>query len=70
MASVYLLQHCYEKDGIEEIKTIGIYSTRKNAEIIIEKYKKLNGFKDYKENFFIDEYVIDKSFWGEGFVEQ
>jgi len=41
MKSVFLLLHERQKDlDNEDIKTIGIYSTKENAEKTIEKYKK------------------------------
>lgn len=69
MKSVFLLQHCYEIDGVEDIKTIGIYSSKEKAEGVVKKYKDLPGFRDYSEDcFYIDEYQIDHDNWTEGFV--
>ena len=56
MDKVFLLQHSYEIGEIEETKIIGIYSSREKAEQVIEKYKKLPGFKEYPDTFYIDEY--------------
>ncbi|WP_059171343.1 hypothetical protein [Bacillus sp. FJAT-27445] len=74
---VYLLQHSYEFNReycpneciIEETKTLGIYSSRKEAEkAIVEIYKDKPGFKNHPlECFHIDEYRINESFWVEGF---
>jgi homoserine kinase type II len=69
MKSVFLLQHSYEDDGIERSKIIGIYSSKENAERTIEKYKTISGFKDYPNDFYIDEYEIDKCEWQEGFIK-
>jgi hypothetical protein len=69
MEYVYLLQHSYEYNEVEEIKTIGIYSTEETANIVIEKYKKLPGFKDYPDGFNIDKYKINSNSWKEGFVK-
>jgi hypothetical protein len=68
MTSVFLLQHSYEINDFEETKVIGIYLSRKKAEQVIGKYKKLQGFKDYPDSFYIDEYEMDKDNWEEGFV--
>jgi homoserine kinase type II len=72
MTEVFLLQHSYEKeiDGLflEETKIIGIYSSEKNAEGAVEKYKKLPGFKDYPDAFYIDRFQLDMGFWVEGFI--
>jgi len=70
MKSVFLLLHVRE-DGPddEDIKAIGIYSTREKAEKTIDKYKKENlpGFKDYPDGFNITKYELDKDHWTEGF---
>lgn len=67
MKSAFLLQHSYEIDGSEQVKIIGIYSTRDKANEVIGKYKTLPGFCCYPESFYIDEYEIDKNDWEEGF---
>lgn len=67
MASVFLLQHSYEIDEAEETKIIGIYSSRNKAEQVVEKYKNIQGFNDYPDCFFVDQYTIDKDNW-EGFI--
>lgn len=69
MASVFLLQHSYEiyKD-YDEIKTLGIYSTKEKAEEAIERYKILSGFQDHPDDFYISEYKLDiDAQWMEGF---
>jgi len=68
MKSVFVLQHTYELDGCDEIKFIGVYSTKREAENAIERLSKQNGFKDRIEGFTIDEYEINKDYWTEGFV--
>ena len=67
-AEVYLLQHSYEIDnGCDETKILGIFSSQQTAEEAIEGYKKLPGFRNKQENFFIDKYELDKKHWAEGF---
>lgn len=70
---VYLLQHTYsygEQSEYEENKIIGIYSSRDNAEKELKKYLKLPGFNEYDSSCFsIDEYIVDKGEWNEGFVK-
>jgi hypothetical protein len=69
MKSVFLLQHSYERtDGYEETKIIGIFSTKEKVKECIKKFEGLDGFKDYPDCFFVDEYEIDKENWTEGFV--
>jgi hypothetical protein len=72
MEYVYVLQHSYEWEHegefIEEIKMIGVYSTRENAQRVIGYYKTLPGFKKHPENcFHIDEYEINQNHWTHGF---
>jgi len=69
MEYVYLLQHSYEQNEIEEIKTIGVYSTEDLANTVIEKYKNLPGFKDYPDGFNIDKYKMNSNSWEEGFIK-
>jgi hypothetical protein len=68
MKSVFLLLHV-RQDGPddEDIKAIGIYTTKEKAEKTIEKFKKLPGFKDYPDSFYIPEFELDKDHWTEGF---
>lgn len=72
MKSVFLVSHSYvtryylEKE-IEDGKIIGIFSSKDAAKIIVNEYKKISGFKKHKNGFIIEEYVIDKKYWTEGF---
>ncbi|EHQ89567.1 DUF7336 domain-containing protein [Desulfosporosinus youngiae] len=68
MVAVFLLQHYYEVENLEETKIIGIYSTKEKAEVIIRKYQELPGFKLYPGGFYIDEYNLDEDNWTEGFI--
>ncbi|SHI89088.1 hypothetical protein SAMN02745163_00948 [Clostridium cavendishii DSM 21758] len=69
MKYVYLLQHSYEINEVDETKTIGIYTSEENALNVIEKYKSLPGFKDYNEDcFYIDKYELNQNNWEEGFI--
>lgn len=69
---VYLLQHSYEygeNQEYTETKLIGIFSSYKNAEDVIEQYKCLPGFNKYDQDcFFIDKYTLDESHWKSGFI--
>ena len=75
---IFILQHsyCYEngnsfgiKPGYEEVKMLGLYSSRKKAEEAIEGYVRKEGFNLYgKECFHIDSYEIDcDTGWKNGF---
>ena len=70
MNKVFLLQHSYEVGEFDEIKTIGVYSSREKAEATIVRFKQLPGFKDYPvECFYIGEYELDLDHWTEGFIK-
>ena len=63
---VYLLQHSYEYEVYEDIKTdetlvIGIYSSQEKAEEVKERFKVKKGFDRHSEDcFYIDEYQLDQ----------
>ena len=69
MKHVYLLQHSYSIGEFDEVKTIGIYSSRQAAKLVVEKLKHLNGFKDHPEGFHINKFEIDSSNWVDGFIK-
>ena len=72
MKSVFVVEHSYESSisGQAEIKLIGVYSSKEQAEKAIEKSSGQPGFKDLLEYFNIDEYVIDQDHWTEGFLTE
>lgn len=72
MSSVFLLQHSYEiVKGYEETKVLGVYSKKENAEKAIEQYKKLAGFRDHPNDFYISECRLDiDASWNEGFFTE
>ena len=53
----------------DDEKLIGVFSSLKKANEVIDKYKNLEGFRDCPLTCFtIDEYEVDKTFnWAEGF---
>ncbi len=69
MKSVFVLQHSHElDDGSDEVKLIGVYSTRANAEGVVERLAHTPGFSDTPNGFHIDEYKLDQDQWVEGYV--
>jgi homoserine kinase type II len=68
MGSVYVVQHSYEHAGRDEVKFIGVYSTRQSAEAAVERTRKLPGFREHPDDFHIDEYALDEDSWTEGFI--
>lgn len=68
MKYVYYLEHAYEdKEEIEYVTDLGVYSTRKKANEALEKFKNEPKFKDHPADFNIDKYAIDEPEWKEGF---
>ena len=76
---VYVVEHLNKLAGDREsIKMIGVYSSRFNAEAAISRLRNKPGFCDFpklidpfndksREGFYIDEYLLDKDNWEEGF---
>jgi len=69
LKKVFILQHVHEfEDGYEDIKLLGVFSSESKAKEMIEKYKKMPGFRNYPDGFSVDMYILDKAEWTEGFV--
>lgn len=70
MKTVFIIQHERpETDAMEgDVKFIGAYSSQASAESAVERLRKQPGFRNYPDDFSIDEYEIDKDHWSEGFV--
>ena len=67
--TVFVVQHEHElPSGCEDVKLLGIYSTRARAESAAEHAKTLQGFSAVPDGFFIDEYELDASHWTEGYA--
>jgi hypothetical protein len=65
---VYVLQHVHESaDGAEDVKLIGVYSSRENAQAAVARLRQVPGFSDDPTGFHIDEYSIDRDQWAEGY---
>ncbi len=70
MASVFVLQHVHERDdGAEDVKFIGVYSSRENADAAVARLSHLPGFAEARDGFHVDEYRVDQDQWIEGYVE-
>ena len=73
--AVYKLIHSYEYEyegeKFDEIKTLGIFSTKEKAQEHVDKLKNQVGFRDYPDGFYIDPYYLDKpsTLWDDGFVD-
>ena len=66
--NVYLLQHVHLlEDGAEDVKIVGLYSSRESAEAAITRLSRVAGFSDAPAGFHVDEYVLDHDQWVEGY---
>lgn len=80
MNRVFLLQHLHLlNDDEEDVKTLGIYSSRGEALAAVERLRLMPGFvgipnmadpslPESSEGFYIDEYELNQDSWAEGFV--
>jgi homoserine kinase type II len=67
--SVFLLWHTRElEDDIEENKLIGVYDSREKAQAAQARVCDKPGFRDYPDGFLIDEAVLNRDEWTDGFV--
>ena len=79
MTRAFLLQHLHLVDGVnEDVKTLGIYSSRESAEKAVARFRNLPGFRDVPqiadpsafgaaEGFYIDEFELDQDSWASGY---
>jgi homoserine kinase type II len=66
---VFVVQHVHVLDENEEdIKFIGVYSSKESAEGAVQRLRLQPGFSDTPGGFTIDLYEVDQDNWSEGFV--
>ncbi len=66
---VFLVEHVHTFDGGEEdIKTIGVYSSRDSALKAVERLRVQKGFSEEPNGFCIDLYILDQDSWTTGYV--
>jgi hypothetical protein len=71
MKFVYLVQHVHKfNEDDEDVKIIGIYATEQLAQEAVERTKKLAGFSEAVDGFYIDRYELNKDHWTEGYVTE
>jgi hypothetical protein len=66
--TIYLLMHEHELDGCDQLKILGVYSSRILAEKAQAYFVLQEGFCDYPDGFVIDEYRLNQNLWSEGFI--
>jgi hypothetical protein len=69
VAKVFVLQHVHAVDnGEDDVKLIGVYSSRETAQAAITRLGDAPGFSEATAGFHIDEYQLDKDQWVEGYT--
>ena len=69
MTSVFVLQHVHTSaDGVEDVKFIGVYSSREEVEAAVSRMGRAPGFSCTPDGFHIDEYPLDQDQWVEGYA--
>jgi len=68
MQTVFIVQHEYERDGIDHSFLIGAYRSLAEAEAAVGRIRLKPGFRDWPDGFTIDEYTLGEDNWTEGFV--
>jgi homoserine kinase type II len=69
--TVFVLQHVAREDrDDEDVKFIGVYSSRQAAQSALQRLRGQPGFSEYPDGFSVDEYQLDEDHWCEGFVSQ
>ena len=69
MASVFVVQHVHSRGDGEDVKLVGVYSSREMAEAAVARLGLQPGFCDSMDGFSVDEDRLDQDQWAEGFVE-
>lgn len=64
---VFILHHVRREGDEEDVKLIGVYSSRETAREAIIPLISKPGFRRFPEGFEIDEYTVDKTCWSSGF---
>lgn len=67
MNEVWLLHHIRTIEDHEDVKLLGVFSTREMAEWAKARALNLPGFKDSPDGFSIDKYIIDRMGWTAGY---
>jgi hypothetical protein len=67
MESVFVLHHIARVGKDEDVKLLGIYRTKQDAEVAIAKLKDKPGFRDPGGEWSCVEFELGKIHWSEGF---
>lgn len=68
--AVFVLQHvAREREADADVKLVGVYATRQEAQNAIRRLRMAPGFRENPDGFYVDEYLLDQDHWTEGFGE-
>lgn len=68
LESIFNISHTYTVDAsTDDERIIGVFSNLNMAEQVIQQLKEQAGFRDYPENFIIDEVELNRLLWASGF---
>ncbi len=70
MTAVYLVTHTHELNGIDDVKLIGAYSSRADAQKAVQRKLAFPGFRDHPKGFHISRIKLGRDQWSEGFVTE
>lgn len=79
MKRVFVVQHVHVfGDGEEDVKMIGVYTSKESALRAVERLGTQPGFRDFPDvvdldrgdgsGFHVDEYELDQDHWSDGYV--
>jgi len=68
MATIFVLQHLHETGDGEDVKLVGVYSSRQKAQDAASRLSLAPGFAAAPNGFHIDEYRLDQDQWSEGYA--
>ena len=64
---IFVVFH-WDKIDVQDIRTVGVYSSMANAETAIERVGEKPGFREAPEGFYVVQYELDQDNWTEGFA--
>ncbi|RYZ70109.1 MAG: hypothetical protein EOP09_06585 [Proteobacteria bacterium] len=64
---VFLVFHTRDEMDESDVKLIGVFSRREAAQHAVDTLRVKPGFRDFPSGFEINEYIIDRMEWMEGF---
>lgn len=68
LKSIFYISHIYTFDASkDDERIIGIFSNLALAEQVVKQLREQSGFRDYPENFIIDEVQLNQLLWSSGF---